>query len=70
MIIEYSTVWDDEDKVFLHWGTGEINGFLYRYAVESHDEMISVWDREQIRQAFKQQLIEVASYHEAPGRLQ
>lgn len=70
MIIEYSTTKDEENNVYLHWGTGEIDGFLYRYAVESHNKEMSPWDIEQIREAFKQQLFECRTYHGAPGRHQ
>lgn len=69
-MIEFHTAWDDEDHIYLHWGTAEIGGFLYRYAVESHSEKMSEWDREQILGAFRKQIASVANFHEAPGRLQ
>ncbi len=69
-MIEFHTAWDSDDNVYLHWGTAEINGFLYRYAVESHSEKMSEWDREQILDAFRKQIESVCNYHEAPGRLQ
>lgn len=70
MIIEYSSAWDEDDQVFLHWGTGEIDGFIYRCVVESHDEMMSAWDRDLIRDSFKKQMEEVALYHKPSKRLQ
>lgn len=73
MIIEYGTVWDEQDEqdeVYLHYAVGEIDGFRYQYAVESHHKEMTRWDVEQIREAFKQQLIECNTYHDAPGRHQ
>lgn len=69
-MIEFHTAWDNEDHVYLHWGTAEINGFLYRYAVESHCEKMSEWDRDQILQAFRKQMEITANYHDAPGMIQ
>lgn len=56
--ITYFTTWDDRDQIFLHWGVGEIEGFVWRYAVESHSPEITAVEVAMIEEAFEVQLVQ------------
>lgn len=55
--LNFFTAWSDEDQVYLHFGVGHIDGFVWRYAVESHNPEISNMDVDMIVEAFNQQAV-------------